>query len=109
MLLKYAPKVSEIEEGVAFYGRSGNALRKSLDAARRSIRSPSTARSASSARSPTRRWPTRSASRGVAEEIAIVQPRMHRGDGRATRSAILNELELPLGQPIEWDPGRSSR
>src|SRR6202140_5685259 len=30
MLLKYAPLPSEIEEGVAFYGRSGSALMKSL-------------------------------------------------------------------------------
>src|ERR687887_1009743 len=29
-LLKYAPTTSEIEEGVAFYGRAGNALRKSF-------------------------------------------------------------------------------
>ena len=29
-LLKYAPMPSEIEEGVAFYGRSGTALMKSL-------------------------------------------------------------------------------
>ena len=30
MLLKYAPRPSEIEEGVAFYGRAGSALMKSL-------------------------------------------------------------------------------
>src|SRR5437588_727454 len=30
MLLKYAPMPSEIEEGVAFYGRAGGALMKSL-------------------------------------------------------------------------------
>jgi uracil-DNA glycosylase len=30
MLLKYAPLPSEIEEGVAFYGRAGGALMKSL-------------------------------------------------------------------------------
>ena len=30
MLLKYAPLPSEIEEGVAFYGRAGSALMKSL-------------------------------------------------------------------------------
>ena len=40
MLLKYAPTAAEIEEGVAFYGRSGNALMKSfkrlgIDPARR--------------------------------------------------------------------------
>ena len=29
-LLKYAPTAAEIEEGVAFYGRAGNALRKSF-------------------------------------------------------------------------------
>ena len=29
-LLKYAPLVSEIEEGVAFYGRAGTALMKAL-------------------------------------------------------------------------------
>ena len=29
-LLKFAPVVSEVEEGVAFYGRSGSALMKSL-------------------------------------------------------------------------------
>src|ERR687893_1116750 len=30
LLLKYAPTASEIEEGVAFYGRSGTALMKSF-------------------------------------------------------------------------------
>src|ERR671915_1645325 len=30
MLLKYAPTAAEIEEGVAFYGRAGNALMKSF-------------------------------------------------------------------------------
>ena len=30
MLLKFAPTAAEIEEGVAFYGRAGNALRKSF-------------------------------------------------------------------------------
>jgi uracil-DNA glycosylase len=29
-LLKYAPKPSELQEGVAFFGRAGNALLKSL-------------------------------------------------------------------------------
>src|ERR671922_99169 len=30
LLLKYAPTAAEIEEGVAFYGRAGTALMKSL-------------------------------------------------------------------------------
>ena len=29
-LLKYSPTTSEVEEGVAFYGRSGSALMKSF-------------------------------------------------------------------------------
>ena len=29
-MLKHAPAVSEVEEGVAFYGRAGNALMKSF-------------------------------------------------------------------------------
>ena len=34
-LLKYQPRASELQEGVAFYGRAGNALLKSLAAAAR--------------------------------------------------------------------------
>ena len=50
MLLKHAPTAAEIEEGVAFYGRGGNALQKSFK--RLNIDpSPSTGPSASSARS----------------------------------------------------------
>ena len=30
MLLKYAPRASELQEGVAFFGRAGNAILKSL-------------------------------------------------------------------------------
>jgi uracil-DNA glycosylase family 4 len=30
-LLKYRPQAAEVQEGVAFYGRAGQALRKSLD------------------------------------------------------------------------------
>ena len=30
MLLKYSPLPAEVEEGVAFYGRAGSALMKSL-------------------------------------------------------------------------------
>ena len=52
-LLKYAPTASEIEEGVAFYGRSGKALLKSL---RRLEIDPLASR--------TPRWRRPSASRG---------------------------------------------
>src|ERR671926_1678789 len=74
-LLKYAPKPAEIEEGVAFYGRSGTALMKSFK--RLGIDPlvvygtlfvkcpvPDTAMSAAECRAR------------VAEEVAIVQPRI---------------------------------
>ena len=64
MLLKHAPTPAEVEEGVAFYGRAGTALMKSLQAARH--------RPAGRLRHAVRevpgrrpdRWPRRSASRG---------------------------------------------
>ena len=64
LLLKYAPSTAEIEEGVAFYGRSGIGADEELQAARASIRWPSTGRSASSARWSTPTWRPRSAWRG---------------------------------------------
>ena len=55
MLLKYGPQASEIEEGVAFYGRAGQAVLQARCSACTSIRWPSTGRTASSSRaqSPT--------------------------------------------------------
>ena len=40
----------------------------------------------------------------VAEEIAIVQPRIIVVMG-VDAVAALNELELPLAKPVEWEPG----
>ncbi len=102
-LLKYAPVVSEIEEGVAFYGRAGTALRKSLRrldidplavygtlCVKCPVGDPALADPACMAR--------------VAEEIAIVQPRIIVVMGEDAVGA-LNELELPLAKPVEWEPG----
>jgi uracil-DNA glycosylase len=107
MLLKYAPQPSEIEEGVAFYGRSGTALMKSFK--RLGIDPlvvygtlfvkcpvPDTDMSAAQCRAR------------VADEIAIVQPRIVvvMGD-EALRE--LNELELPLARPIEAKVGEAQK
>ncbi len=87
MLLKYAPLPSEIEEGVAFYGRAGGALMKSLKrlsidplavygtlCVKCPLSDSSLADFACVAR--------------VVEEIAIVQPQDRRRDGprRARRA-----------------------
>ena len=103
-LLKYAPMPAEIEEGVAFYGRAGGALMKSFK--RLGIDPlavygtllvkcpvPDTDMSAPECRAR------------VLEELAIVQPRIVVVMG-ASALAELMELEVPLGRPVDPEPGR---
>jgi uracil-DNA glycosylase family 4 len=97
-LLKYAPTASEIEEGVAFYGRSGAALMKSL--ARLDI-DPLAVYGTLCVKCPvpdTAMAAPECIARLV-EEIAIVQPRMVVIMGPEALETI-SELELPLAQPV---------
>ena len=101
-LLKYAPAPSEIEEGVAFNGRSGSALMKSLRGSTRSARG---------LRHAVRQVPGGRHLAGVAEclarlveEMAIVEPRSSWSMG-AKALATLNELALPLARTVEDRPG----
>ncbi len=97
-LLKYAARPSEVEEGVAFYGRSGNALMKSLKrldidplavygtlCVKCPVVDPVMADPACVAR--------------VAEELAIVSPKLVVVMGPEALSA-LNELSLPLAREV---------
>jgi uracil-DNA glycosylase len=99
LMLKRSATPSEIEEGVAFYGRAGNALMKSFKrlsidpivvfgtlCVKCPLTDPTLASEACVAR--------------VAEEIAIVQPRIVvvMGDDALE---VLNDLELPLSDRIE--------
>ena len=99
MLLKYAPLPSEIEEGVAFYGRSGGALMKSLKrlsidplavygtlCVKCPVSDSSLADPACIAR--------------VVEEIAIVQPKIIVVMGPDGLTA-LGDLDVPLSRPLE--------
>jgi uracil-DNA glycosylase len=99
MLLKYSPLPSEIEEGVAFYGRAGTALMKSLKrlqidplavygtlCAKCPLSDPSLADLACVSR--------------VVAEIAIVQPRIIVVMGPEALAA-LGEMEIPLARPLE--------
>jgi uracil-DNA glycosylase family 4 len=99
MLLKHAPLPSEVEEGVAFYGRSGGALMKSFKrlsidpltvygtlCVKCPLGDPSLADPACVAR--------------VANEIAIVQPRIVVVMGTEALAA-LNDLCIPLARPLE--------
>src|SRR5271165_3665987 len=99
MLLKYAPRPPEIEEGVAFYGRAGGALMKSLKrlsidplavygtlCAKCPLSDPSLADFACVSR--------------VVQEISIVQPRIIVAMGAEALSA-LGEMDIPLARELE--------
>jgi uracil-DNA glycosylase family 4 len=97
-LLKYAPTPSEIEEGVAFYGRSGTALMKSL---KRLEIDPLAVYGTLCVKCPvpdTALAAPECVARLV-EEIAIVQPRIVVVMGPEALDT-LNELALPLAQEV---------
>jgi uracil-DNA glycosylase family 4 len=103
MLLKYAPLPSEIEEGVAFYGRSGSALMKSL---RRLQIDPLAVYGTLFVKCPvadTSLAETSCMAR-VTEEIAIVAPKIIVVMGADALEA-LNDLALPLARKLEGIEG----
>ena len=103
MLLKYAPTAAEIEEGVAFYGRAGNALMKSF---KRLGIDPLTVYGTLCVKCPVAD-PSLAAGECVeriVEEIAIVQPRMIVVMGERSLEA-LNDVGLPLARPLEESLG----
>ena len=94
MLLKYAPRPSEIEEGVAFYGRSGSALMKSL---RRLQIDPLAVYGTLFVKCPVADTSLADPAclARVAEEVAIVAPKIIVTMGEDALVA-LDELDLPL-------------
>src|SRR4051812_15129823 len=103
MLLKYAPMPSEIEEGVAFYGRAGGALMKSLKrlsidplavygtlCVKCPLADPSLADPGCIAR--------------VVSEIAIVQPKIIVVMGPDALAALA-DMEIPLAREVHERPG----
>lgn len=99
MLLKYAPTAAEIEEGVAFYGRAGNALMKSF---KRLGIDPLTVYGTLCVKCPIAD-PSMAGGECVeriVEEIAIVQPRMIVVMGAAALET-LGEVGVPLARPLE--------
>ncbi len=103
MLLKHSPVPSEIEEGVAFYGRAGGAVMKSLKrlqidplavygtlCVKCPLSDPSLADFACVAR--------------VIEELAIVQPKIVVVMGEEALST-LNEMDIPLARPLSPELG----
>ncbi len=98
-LLKYIPVPSEIEEGVAFYGRAGSALMKSF---KRLGIDPLTVYGTVFVKCPVGDTDLSAPEcrARVAQEIAIVKPRIVVVMGELAL-AELNELALPLARPVE--------
>ena len=102
-LLKYTPRPSEVEEGVAFYGRTGNALMKSL---KRLQIDPLAVYGTLCAKCPVPD-PTLADPGCVArllEELAIVQPKIVVVMG-TDALGVLNDLEVPLAHRLLAQPG----
>jgi len=102
-LLKYGPTLSEIEEGVAFYGRSGNALMKSF---KRLNIDPTVVYGTICAKCPVDD-PSEAAADcigRVADEFNIVKPRIIVVMGEQAVQT-LNGLEIPLARPVEPHDG----
>ncbi len=99
MLLKHAPTAAEIEEGVAFYGRAGNALMKSF---KRLGIDPLTVYGTLCVKCPVSdaSFAAGECIERIVEEVAIVSPRMIVVMGEPALEA-LTEVELPLARPLE--------
>jgi uracil-DNA glycosylase family 4 len=98
MLLKYAAKPSEIEEGVAFYGRSGTALMKSL---KRLDIDPLAVYGTLCVKCPVDpALADPSCVARIADEVAIVSPKIIVVMG-ADALAALNDIALPLARKVE--------
>ncbi|MGI8904663.1 MAG: uracil-DNA glycosylase family protein [Solirubrobacteraceae bacterium] len=106
-MVKYCARASEVEEGVAFYGRSGNALMRSLKrlaidplavygtlCVKCPVPDPAMADPACVAR--------------LTEELAIVAPKIVVVMGVEALGAM-NDLSLPLARPLVAEPGRLQR
>jgi uracil-DNA glycosylase family 4 len=107
LLLKHAPTPAEVEEGVAFYGRAGTALMKSL---RRLDIDPLVVYGTLCVKCPVADA-SLAAPECVArlvEEIAIVQPKIVVVMGPDALDA-LNDLQLPLAREVREEPGAIQR
>lgn len=98
MLLKHAPVPSEIEEGVAFYGRAGGAIMKSL---KRLQIDPLAVYGTLCVKCPLgdSSLADFACISRVVEEIAIVQPKIIVVMGPEALAA-LNDMEIPLAHPV---------
>jgi uracil-DNA glycosylase len=102
-LLKHEPKQAEVQEGVAFYGRAGQALLKSLQRLRvdpLAVYGTNCLKFTGGDEEESRPWLTR--------ELHIVQPKLVVVMGEPAL-AFLNGIEFPLADPLEPKIGELQR
>jgi uracil-DNA glycosylase family 4 len=103
MLLKFTPQAAEVQEGVAFYGRAGQAILKSLQRLHvdpMSVYGTNCLKFADGNEDESRAFLTR--------ELHIVQPKLIVAMGEAAVE-FLNSLEFPLASALEYKPGELQR
>jgi uracil-DNA glycosylase len=96
-LLKFSPQPSEIQEGVAFFGRSGQAVLKSLQRLHvdpLAIYGTNCLKFGTEDPADAAAWLTR--------ELHIVQPKLVVAMG-ARSVAFVNDLRFPLSDPVDAD------
>jgi len=94
-LLKYGPQAQELQEGVAFHGRAGNALIKSLQRLHvdpLEVYGTNCVKFAGAEPALSQRW--------LGRELRIVEPKLLVVMGEDALE-FLNALEFPLARPIE--------
>jgi uracil-DNA glycosylase family 4 len=103
MLLKHRPQPSEVQEGVAFYGRAGQAILKSLQRLHvdpMSVYGTNCVKFADGDEDESRSFLTR--------ELHIVQPKLIVPMGESSVE-FLNSLEFPLADTVEYKPSELQR
>ncbi len=104
MLLKYAPQGSEIQEGVAFFGRAGQAVLKSMQR----LRVDPMAVYGTNCLKFVGAEPDETSNGWLTREIHIVQPKLVVVMGDDTRG-FLNDMAFPLSDEIHETLGELQR
>ena len=102
-LLKYQPQPSELQEGVAFFGRAGQAILKSLQRLRvdpMAVYGTNCLKLAGQREEEARPW--------LVRELHIVQPKLVVVMGEEAL-AFLNSLAFPLSDQVAAEPGSLQR
>jgi uracil-DNA glycosylase family 4 len=98
-LLKYGPQAQELQEGVAFHGRAGHALKKSLERLKVDpveVFGTNCVKFAGADEETCRAW--------LRRELRIVQPRLLVVMGEDALG-FLESIEFPLSRPLAALPG----